>query len=127
MSDSDTRPENQADPGPPEPDAGGEKLTFEQVLDAVRPVKDPEIGLSIVDLGLIYGHEHDTESARLKIQMTLTSQMCPAGPEIMAGVRMMAGQLPGVLHVDVELVWQPQWDPKLHCTEDAKAVLGIWD
>jgi metal-sulfur cluster biosynthetic enzyme len=104
-----------------------EELTFDAVLEAIRPVQDPEIGLSIVELGLIYGHEHDPQSGVLKVQMTLTSQMCPVGPEIMAGVRMMAGQLPGVLHVEVELVWTPQWDPKLHCSEDAKAVLGIWD
>lgn len=104
-----------------------QEVTFDSVLDAVRPVKDPEIGLSIVDLGLVYGHRHDVEEGRLTIQMTLTSQMCPVGPELMAGVKMMAAQIPGIREVEVELVWEPQWDPKLHCSEDAKAVLGIWD
>ena len=98
-----------------------------EVIEALRPVQDPEIGLSIVELGLIYGSKWDPEEHKLRVDMTLTSQMCPMGPEIIASVKMSASQIPGVREVDVELVWSPPWDPKEHCTDDAKAVLGIWD
>ena len=102
-------------------------IDFDEVKTQLLPVKDPEIGLSIVDLGLIYGHEWNPEEHKLKVIMTLTSQMCPMGPEIVSGVQMMASQIPDVRQVEVELVWSPPWDPKTHCTEDAKAFLGIWD
>ena len=103
------------------------QIDFDEVLEALRPVKDPEIGMSIVELGLIYAHEWIPEEHKLKIDMTLTSQMCPMGPEIIAGVKMSASTIQDVREVDVELVWMPPWDPKQHCSEDAKAVLGIWD
>ena len=103
------------------------EIDFDEVKMQLMPVKDPEIGVSIVDLGLIYGHEWDAEQFKLKIIMTLTSQMCPMGPEIISSVEMMAHQMPGVREVEVELVWSPPWDPKQHCSEDAKAFLGIWD
>jgi len=102
-------------------------IDFDEVKTQLLPVKDPEIGLSIVDLGLVYGHEWDPEEHKLKVIMTLTSQMCPMGPEIVSGVQMMAAQIPDVRQVEVELVWNPPWDPKTHCSEDAKAFLGIWD
>ncbi len=103
------------------------QIDFEEVKEKIYPVTDPEIGLSIVDLGLIYGHEWDPENHKLKVLMTLTSQMCPLGPEIINGVQMMAQQIPDVREVEVELVWSPPWDPRVHCTDDAKAMLGIWD
>ena len=103
------------------------QITFEEVCNAIRPVKDPEIGLSIVELGLLYGHEYDPATRHLKVKMTLTSQMCPAGPEIIGGVKFLAGRMENVDDAEVELVWSPPWDPKIHCSEDAKAILGIWD
>jgi metal-sulfur cluster biosynthetic enzyme len=110
------------------PDATGTPIpTEEQVRDALRPVQDPEIGLSILDLGLIYGVEVDPVARAVKIKMTLTSQMCPAGPEMLAAAEMAARRAPGVQDVDIELVWTPPWDPRKHCSEDAKAFLGIWD
>jgi len=101
--------------------------TFEDVKKYVHPVKDPEIGLSIVELGLLYDSDFNPEDHSLTVKMTLTSQMCPMGPEIISGVKMMAREIPGVREVDVQLVWNPPWDPKVHCSEDAKAILGIWD
>jgi metal-sulfur cluster biosynthetic enzyme len=110
-----------------QPDAQLPEITFAQVCDAVRAVKDPEIGLSIVELGLLYGHEYDPHTKRLTVRMTLTSQMCPAGPELVGGVKFMASRMENVDDVEVELVWNPPWDPKTHCSEDAKAILGIWE
>lgn len=111
----------------PASDSALPRLTFEQVCDAIRPVKDPEIGISVVELGLLYGHEYDPATRHLKVKMTLTSQMCPAGPEIIGGVKFLAGRMENVDDAEVELVWNPPWDPKIHCSEDAKAILGIWD
>ena len=103
------------------------EISFDDVKTAIHPVKDPEIGVSIVELGLIYGHEWDAAAKKLKVIMTLTSQMCPVGPELVAGVKMMAEQMQDVEEAEVDLVWSPAWDPKIHCSDDAKATLGIWD
>lgn len=102
------------------------KLTDEKLLEALRPVEDPEIGISIVELGLVYGFEIDEEAKSVKVRMTLTSPMCPMGPEIMAASEMAVRRVPGIEEVKIELVWSPRWDPKIHCSEDAKAHLGIW-
>ena len=107
--------------------SGPAAITEEQVREALRPVRDPEIDLSILDLGLLYGVEIDPERKHVLLRMTLTSQMCPAGPEILAASEMAVRRVPGVEDVDIELVWSPPWDPRKHCSEDAKAYLGIWD
>ncbi|MBD3162846.1 MAG: DUF59 domain-containing protein [Candidatus Eisenbacteria bacterium] len=103
------------------------QITEEKVREALRPVRDPEIDLSILDLGLLYGVEIDQEKKHVQLKMTLTSQMCPAGPEILAASEMAVRRVPGVEDVDIDLVWSPPWDPRQHCSEDAKAYLGIWD
>ena len=102
-------------------------ITEESVRESIRPVQDPEIGLSIVDLGLIYAIEVDQEKKSVVVKMTLTSPMCPAGPEMLAATEMAARRAPDVEDARVELVWEPRWDPKIHCSEDAKAFLGFWD
>jgi len=58
--------------------------------------------------------------------MTLTSPMCPYGPQIVTATDTAVRQLPGVEETKVNLVWVPQWDPREHASEDAKAYLGIW-
>jgi metal-sulfur cluster biosynthetic enzyme len=116
-----------APPPPATPESGGSIVTEERIRDALRPVQDPEIGLSILELGLIYGIEVDPAKGTVRIKMTLTSQMCPAGPEMLAAAEMAARRVPGVTDVDVELVWTPPWDPRKHCSDDVKASLGIWD
>jgi len=102
-------------------------ITEEQVRDALQPVTDPEINLSIVDLGLVYGIEVDPEKKSVVVKMTLTSPMCPMGPEILAAAEMAVRRVPEVEKAKVELVWEPRWDPRKHCSEDAKSFLGIWD
>lgn len=101
-------------------------ITEKQVIDELRPVVDPEVRISIVDLGLIYGVDVLDEGKKLNIRMTLTSPMCPAGPEIMTMVKATAELIDGVEHADVQMVWEPPWDPKTMASDDAKDILGIW-
>lgn len=101
-------------------------LTQNEVLEALRPVTDPEIGLSIVDLGLIYGVILEDEGRVVKVEMTLTSPMCPYGPQIVQAASAALARLPGVESSSVQLVWVPRWDPREHASEDARAFLGIW-
>ena len=101
-------------------------LKQNEVLEALRPVTDPEIGLSIVDLGLIYGVILEEEGKSVKVEMTLTSPMCPYGPQIVQAANAAVAQLPGVESASVQLVWVPRWDPREHASEDTRAFLGIW-
>jgi metal-sulfur cluster biosynthetic enzyme len=86
-------------------------LTAETVRRALRAVKDPELNLNIIDLGLVYDVDV-SETGDVRVQMTLTSPGCPAGAEIIQGVRDVATDLEGVGSVDVELVWEPYWTPE---------------
>ena len=82
----------------------------EAVRKVLRQVKDPEVGLNIIDLGLVYDVE--VEEGEVHIKMTLTSPGCPVGPEILAEVDQVSRMLDGVTGVDVELVWEPFWTPE---------------
>jgi len=99
----------------------------ESVLEALRTVIDPELDISIVDLGLVRGVSVADDSGDVQIDLTLTSPMCPLGPEIVAATRSAAAGLDGVAEVDVQLVWSPLWDPRVDASEEARAQLGIWD
>jgi len=81
----------------------------EKILEALREVKDPELGLNIVDLGLVYDVEIEDGSAR--VTMTLTSPGCPAGGQILSGAQEKAGSVEGVDGATVNLVWKPFWTP----------------
>ncbi len=85
--------------------------TPETVRKALRAVKDPELGLNIIDLGLVYDVEV-SETGQVHVRMTLTSPGCPAGGEILQGVHDVAGEVEGVTGVEVELVWEPYWTPE---------------
>jgi metal-sulfur cluster biosynthetic enzyme len=84
--------------------------TQESIRKALRAVKDPELNLNIIDLGLVYDVLPD-ESGDVQVKMTLTSPGCPAGPEIVQDVRRTIEDLDGVKTVDVEIVWEPYWTP----------------
>jgi len=86
-------------------------LTSESVRKSLRAVKDPELNLNIVDIGLIY-ETNVNEQNDVHIKMTLTSPGCPSGAEIMADVERVAKDLEGVGKVEVELVWEPYWTPE---------------
>lgn len=103
----------------------GEGATPAEILESLRAVYDPEIGINIVDLGLIYGVDK-LEDGAVNVAMTLTSPACPLGPVIIDQIQYVAGRLPGVENVNVDFVWVPPWDPRTMASEEAKAELGIW-
>jgi metal-sulfur cluster biosynthetic enzyme len=90
--------------------AAGEALSEDQVRLALRRVKDPEIGLNIVDLGLVY--DVSLDGADVNVDMSLTSPGCPAGPQILHEAEEELRNLPGVGGVNVNLVWSPPWTPE---------------
>ncbi len=85
--------------------------TVDQVRDALRAVKDPELNLNVIDLGLVYQIDV-REGGEVHVEMTLTSPGCPAGPEMLSEAQSVVGALEGVTRADVELVWEPYWTPE---------------
>lgn len=86
-------------------------VSGELARKALRAVKDPELGLNIIDIGLVYDVAVDDEG-KAHVTMTLTSPGCPAGAEIMEDVRQTLADLEGITAVEVELVWEPYWTPE---------------
>ena len=100
-----------AAPAPAEaPAADAQAPTLDQVRLALRRVKDPELNLNIVDLGLVY--DMAVEGRDVRIDMSLTSPGCPSGPEIMGEAEEQLKTLPNVGDVVVNLVWSPPWSPE---------------
>ena len=97
----------------------------EKIREALVPVVDPELDLSVVDLGLIYGFRVDEETRRVEVDMTLTSMACPIGPQLRAAVHGAVAKLEGVEDVHVNLTFNPPWDPRTMASEDAQLALGI--
>ncbi|MDQ6747848.1 MAG: metal-sulfur cluster assembly factor [Candidatus Dormibacteraeota bacterium] len=104
--------------------ATSEGLTPERVSEALKAVVDPEIGIDIVNLGLIY--DVAVREDNVSVKMTLTSPGCPVGPMLQSQVYGVAAGLPGARNVVVDLVWTPPWDPRTMASEEAKDTLGIW-
>jgi len=96
--------------------------TKEDVLEVLRQVEDPELGMDIVDLGLLYDVE--VEGSKVKVTYSLTSMGCPAGPLIAGDIDRAAREVPGVEDVDLELTFDPPWTPD-RMSEDAKFILGF--
>jgi metal-sulfur cluster biosynthetic enzyme len=101
------------------------KASPELVLAALSEVYDPEIGIDIVSLGLVYDARLDDEGL-LTIDMTLTSPYCPMGSIIQSQAHAVCAPLPGVEDVRVDLVWDPPWDPRTMASDEAKLDLGIY-
>jgi len=101
-------------------------VTFskDDVLAGLKNVYDPEIGVNIVDLGLVYDSEI-AENGDVLVIMTLTSMGCPLGPVIIQEVNNALKDIPEIGSTDVKIVWSPPWTPDL-MTEEAKDELGIW-
>ena len=95
----------------------------ETIYAALKHIYDPEVGINIVDMGLIY----DLEMAENKVDltMTLTSPACPAGPQILAQIDTQLKTLEGVDDVDIKVVWTPPWSPDM-LSEEARDQLGIF-
>ncbi|MFN2589625.1 MAG: metal-sulfur cluster assembly factor [Actinomycetota bacterium] len=95
----------------------------EQVLDALKQVDDPELGINIVDLGLVYGIE--LQGNAVHITYTLTTMGCPIGPLIEAQIKQLLAGIEGVDEVNAEMVLRPPWTPEM-MSEEAKAALGYF-
>ena len=100
---------------------GGE--LYESVIEALKSIFDPEIPVNIYDLGLIYGVEV-TEDGDVEIAMTLTTPHCPVAESMPGEVELRAGAVPGVRDAQVNLVWDPPWDPS-KMTDEARLELGM--
>lgn len=146
----------QATPRPSEQMTTGQlagRPTPEELKEWLRPIEDPELRMSLTDLGLIYevqlgevqGTAADAAPAnaavapallaksadaagkvRADAKMTLTTPACPAAGYIVQQVKNRLLEHPAVAEADVQLVWTPKWDPKTMASEEAKEVLGIW-
>lgn len=100
--------------------------SVEEIRKVIYDVVDPEINISIIDLGLVYDIIPDAEKRLVQVKMTLTSPGCPLGPEMTSAVYHKVTHMPGVKDCDVELVWSPAWDPMVHANEETRITLGIW-
>jgi metal-sulfur cluster biosynthetic enzyme len=99
----------------------------EEMREALKAVLDPELGISIVDLGLVYGIQLDPDTHQAIIDMTLTTPACPLGPIIKTQAwATLTKKFPAIKDVDINLVWTPRWDPRTMASDEAKAELGIW-
>jgi metal-sulfur cluster biosynthetic enzyme len=98
--------------------------TSEQVLEALRNVYDPELGINIVDLGLVYDVEV-TPDGVAQIEYTLTTMGCPIGPLIEQQMQALLANVPGITDVRAEMVLRPPWSPEM-MSEEAKAALGYF-
>jgi metal-sulfur cluster biosynthetic enzyme len=96
--------------------------TRDDVVEALRQVEDPELGMDIVELGLLYDVE--VEDSKVKIVYSLTSMGCPAGPMIQQNVEEVVRSMPEVSDVETELTWDPPWTPD-KMSDDAKFILGF--
>ena len=101
-------------------------LKVQEIREALRSILDPEIGYSIVDLGLVYDISYNEREEHTHVKMTLTTPMCPYGPMLINQVPPVAQTVAGVKDADVELVWSPVWDPKTMASEEVKLEMGIW-
>jgi FeS assembly SUF system protein len=104
----------------PAGEPGGD--VYEAVIEALKEIFDPEIPVNIYDLGLIYGVEVDGGHAI--VTMTLTTPHCPVAESMPAEVELRVGAVPGVGSAEVNLVWDPPWDPQ-KMSDEAKLELGM--
>ena len=99
-------------------------MSFDQeVLDLLKAVYDPELRINVVDLGLIYS-VLKTDDSIAQIKMTLTTPGCPVADQLVRDVKLEAGKHPQVKNVEVELVWEPQWNRDM-MSEEARLMLGF--
>jgi metal-sulfur cluster biosynthetic enzyme len=109
-------------------DATGNLITEDHVREELKKVIDPELYVNIVDLGLIYVVDlqaNESQQLDVKIEMTMTSPMCPAGPQLVAQSKQVVSAIEGVASVDVKVVMDPPWTPE-KMTEAARDQLGIF-
>ena len=99
-------------------------VTEEAVRDVLKDVRDPEIGLDVVNLGLVY--RIDIKENSLDVDMTLTTPACPAGPQMISEAQtLLRRAIPGFNEINVNLVWTPFWHPSM-MSEEAREELGFY-
>jgi metal-sulfur cluster biosynthetic enzyme len=94
-----------------------------KVLQVIKTVIDPEVGVNIVDIGLIYHIDFNEDEKRIHVLMTLSARGCPVGDTIINQVEMVVKAYWNEYIVDVELTWEPQWNPSM-ITDEGQAALG---
>ncbi|HEX2762230.1 MAG TPA: SUF system Fe-S cluster assembly protein [Allosphingosinicella sp.] len=107
----------------PLPDAAPDGDLYEAVVEALKDIYDPEIPVNIYDLGLIYDVEVTPEH-HARIKMTLTTPHCPVAESMPGEVELRVGAVPGIGDAEVELVWDPPWDPQ-KMSDEARLELGM--
>lgn len=105
----------------PDGEPGG--ATYDAIIDALKDIYDPEIPVNIYDLGLIYNVEV-TDAGHAVVTMTLTTPHCPVAESMPGEVELRVGAVPGVGHAEVNLVWDPPWDPA-KMSDEARLELGM--
>jgi FeS assembly SUF system protein len=105
------------------PPAAPDNDLYEAVIDALKDIYDPEIPVNIYDLGLIYDVEITPEH-HARVKMTLTTPHCPVAESMPGEVELRIGAVPGIGDAEVELVWDPPWDPQ-KMSDEAKLELGM--
>lgn len=115
-------PETETDGGGTADGDPGTDEAAERIRQALRSVTDPELGINIVDLGLVYDIE--VEEGSVRVTMTLTSPGCPAGGQIMTGAKNAAESVDGVDEATVSLVWKPFWTPE-RIDPKVRAMMGF--
>ena len=121
---ADTAPAESHDDVSPSNRAEGDALSEDHVREALKQVIDPELGINIVDLGLVY-HVEISEGGAVHIEYTLTTMGCPIGPLIEQQMQSFLASVPGVNEVEPEMVLRPAWTPEM-MSEEAKAALGYF-
>ncbi len=99
------------------------KIAMPEVIVALKGCVDPEIGLNIVDLGLIQGIDVD-DSNNVKVKLTMTSPMCPVTSVILADVQLRLERLHDIGTVDIDLVWDPAWTPEM-ISDEARMSMNV--
>jgi metal-sulfur cluster biosynthetic enzyme len=116
------RPKLDPPTGPPRDDEAAREIR-DHVAEALKNVIDPELGINIVDLGLVYGI--DVYDDRVQVTYTLTTMGCPIGPLIETEMERFLADVPGIEQFEAEMVFRPPWTPEM-MSEEAKAALGFF-
>ncbi len=98
----------------------------DEIRALLKEIIDPEMGISIVDLGLVRRIRLNSGGEQVDIELTVTSPGCPVAGELMQLVAYQAAKADGVEQVDVDISIDPPWDPRVEATEEGKLELGIW-
>lgn len=99
-----------------------------QAKEWIRPILDPDLGMSLLDLGLIYAVRLFplAEGLRAEVEMTLTTPACPSAGYLQGAVKDKLLEHPQIKEVSIKLVFEPKWDPRTMASDEVKDMMGIW-